>query len=283
MLLRHGLVMDEVLFRPRPGGRYSFETGVPALLHTALPHLFDEPEPILDEVRSFVLSRPPASAADHYRALFTWLARRIDRRTWVERSGGSLRIVARLLRAFPDARFVHIVRDGRDAAISMSRHHGFRMALFSAQLTEILGVDPYEVPDRTQEADVPDDLLPYLPERFDPEAFRAADVPLGLCGHYWSGECVAGVGELGRVAPGRVLVIRFEDLLQAPAEVLTGLQGFLDPEFADPEWPARMALRVGRPRSSWRELPPRARRELDEACRAGFEALGGLYPFAESA
>ncbi len=177
----------------------------------------------------------------------------------MERSGGSLRIVARLARAFPDARFVHLVRDGRDCAVSMSRHFGFRMALVAAQLTEILGVDPYESPDRTWEGDVPDALAAFLPERFDPEAFRRYETAIPLCGHYWAGECAAGVAELAMVSD-RVLVLRYEDLLADPRRVLRSLAQFVVPGPVDEAWVDRAAGRcahLGRSgpssrRRSWR-------------------------------
>ena len=60
------------------------------------------------------------------RRLFDWLVARHGGTTWVERSGGSLRVVHRLIEHFPGARFVHLVRDGRATALSMSRHRGFR-------------------------------------------------------------------------------------------------------------------------------------------------------------
>ena len=274
MLLRHGLVMDEVLYRS--GTRFPLEAGVPALLHTALPHLSDTPEQMYDTLAAVVAEWPWAPVATHYRSLFDLLAAATGRTGWVERSGGSLRIVARLARAFPDARFVHLVRDGRDCAVSMSRHFGFRMALVTAQLTEILGVDPYESSDRTWENDVPDVLASFLPERFDPEAFRRYETAIPLCGHYWAGECVAGVAELAPLQD-RVLVLRYEDLLTDPRRVLTRLEHFIVPGQVDEAWVDRAAAHVRAPRSRWAELPARIVGELNEACRPGFAALGDLY------
>ena len=272
MLLRHGLVMDEVLYRP--GRRFTAEEGVPALLHTALPHLSEDPESLYDALAAEIAEWPSAPVATHYRALFDRLA--AGREGWVERSGGSLRIVARLARAFPDARFVHLVRDGRDCAMSMSRHFGFRMALVTAQLTEILGVDPYESSDRTWENDVPDALASFLPERFDPDAFRRYETAIPLCGHYWAGECVAGVAELAPLED-RVLVLRYEDLLADPRRVLRQLSRFIVPGAIDEAWVDRAAAHVRRPRSRWAQLPPRILGELIEACGPGFAALGDLY------
>jgi putative sulfotransferase len=168
LMHRHDVAMSEVLYRP--GARFGAD--VPAILQTTLPHLSAEPEALFDEVSAFILAQPPAPIGQHYTRLFTWLAARLGKQRWVERSGGSLRIVRRLLDAFPDARFVHIVRDGRTTAMSMSKHHGFRMALVALQLTEILGCDPFESADRSWLADVPDELVPFLPEAFDAEAFR---------------------------------------------------------------------------------------------------------------
>jgi hypothetical protein len=276
-LLRHGVGMDEVLYRP---GRFPLERGVPALLQTALPHLTDDPDRLYDEVADFVGGRPTPTAPEHYRALFGWIARRLDKRGWVERSGGSLRIVARLARAFPDARFVHLVRDGRDCALSMRRHPGFRMALIAAQLTEILGVDPYESPDRTHEPDLPDALVPFLPERFDRDAFVRYRAPAALCGHYWSGEILAGVEELGALDPDRLLVLRYEDFLVDPAAPLAQLVDFLGPALADDRWAGRVAGAVRRPRSSRDDLDPVDLGELTDACRPGFAALADLYPEA---
>lgn len=279
LMHRHGVVMDEVLYRPggpASGARFTTATGVPPILETTLPHLSDQPEALFDELCEHLSRRPPALSGDHYRALFGWLCGRLGKRGWVERSGGSLRIVRRLAAAFPDARFVHLVRDGRSCAVSMSRHLGFRMVFVALQLTEILGVDPFESPDRTWEADLPDDLCELLPERFDGARFRAYQTPVALCGHYWSGEIMAGLGELGQLPRARVLTLRYEDFLAAPVDALWRLQRFLEPEGGDgaEAWVSWAAQTVRGARSQWQDLAEPVRGELEEACRPGFDALG---------
>lgn len=276
-MLRYDVAMDEVLFRPAPGARFGVAQGVPALLQTALPHLFDAPEAVFEQLERFVLARPRAAVGEHYRETFAWLAARLGRERWVERSGGSLRIVGRLAACFPGARFVHIVRDGRNCAMSMSRHLGFRMALIVIQLTEILGVDPWESSDRTHERDVPDELVPFLPERFDREAFLRYEVAPPLCGHYWSGEIMAGLAELAALAPARVLTLRYEDFGHAPHASIARLFEFLGVG-APAAWVDRAAGIVRPARSRWTELSPREQRSLHAACEPGFAALAGVYP-----
>lgn len=273
LMLRHDVAMDEVLYPWRGGHRFTAQTGVPAICQAALPHLSADPDTLYDALGSFVRALPTADAGTQYRRVFEWLAERHGARCWAERSGGSLRIVRRLREAFPEARFVHLVRDGRDTALSMSRHAGFRMVFAAFQLVEGLGVDPFESPDRRWESDLSDELAALLPERFTREAFLALDTPPPLCGHYWSGEIRAGLKDLQGLGPDRLLTLRYEDLLAQPADSASRLIAFLRHGEVDPAWVARAAARVGRGRSQWRTLPERARAQLERACAPGLEAL----------
>jgi len=272
LLLRHGLRMPEVTY-PLGGGRERPDPGVPAVSMAMLPHLSDDPDALLDALAPVMRERAPASMAAHYRALFEHLMHRFGRRTWVERSGGSLRIVHRLVEAFPDAHWVHLVRDGRNTAISMSRHIGFRMALMGYSLLELLGVDPFESDDRSEADDLPDDLAALLPEAFTAEAFRSFDLSPAMCGHYWSGEIRRGLEVLGAMAPERVTTLVYEDLLEHPREGLARLGATLGLGPVDAGWVEAGVARIGRGRSAWRELPPAERRELTEACAPGLAAL----------
>ena len=275
LMLRHDVMMDEALYRPAPGRRFTRDTGIPAIAATTLPHLAgdDDTDARLDAVETFVRSLAPAPIGEQYRRLFDHLRAGVGARVVVERSGGSLRIVRRLRRHFPGARFVHLVRDGRDAALSMSRHLGFRMALIASQLTEILGVDPFESTDRRWIDDVPDDLVAFLPEHFDRAAFLAYPTPPPLCGHYWSGEIQAGLADLQDLGPDHLLTLRYEDLLAEPAETLSRFLGFVVGESAPAALIDRMVSEVRRPRSGFAELEGSMRDEVARACAPGMEAL----------
>ncbi len=160
----------------------------------------------------------------------------------------------------------------------MSRHYGFRMALTAMQLTEILGVDPYESSDRTFIGDVPDDLVPFLPEAFDAEAFRRWETPLPLCGHYWSGEIRAGVRELASLPGDRVLTMRYEDFIADPERSLSRLAAFLGPEYVDDAWVRAAAPKIRPSATKASSVDAAELCALDDACRPGFAALAELYP-----
>ena len=50
----------------------------------------------------------------------------------------------RLRRLFPEARVVHVYRDGRDTALSMSRHPAFQVMLATLDKLQRLGLKPLE-------------------------------------------------------------------------------------------------------------------------------------------
>jgi hypothetical protein len=275
LMLRHDVAMEEVLYPWRGGGRWGARSGVPAICQAALPHLSGDPDGLFDALAAAAVALDPAPVGVQYARLFEWLRARAGARLWVERSGGSLRIVSRLRRAFPAARFVHIVRDGRDTALSMSRHAGFRMVFAAFQLIEGLGVDPMASTDRRWEGDLSDELAALLPERFTREAFARFDTPPPLCAHYWSGEISQGLAELAGLGEERLLTIRYEDLLglrEGATECAAGLISFILGE-VDPAWLRRCVALVGQGRSRWQELPPRLRAQTEDACAPGFAAL----------
>jgi len=280
MLLANDRRMPEVLY-PCDRGRFSIEDGVPPILQALLPHLDpDDPDRLFDDLAAAIAERGPAPVGDHYRATFEHLAdltgemvgQRADRRFWVERSGGSLRLAERLLATFDDAKVIHLVRDGRDTAVSMSRHAGFRMALVCSLQAEMLGVDPFDSDDRSEEDDLSEELAAVLPEHFTGAAFDAVDLPPGLCGHYWSGEIVAGLGALAAVPAERLLTVRYEDLVADPESTVATIDTFLTGR-VNSRWVERASQRVEVRPPRWTELPPHEQTELTMACRPGFDAL----------
>ncbi len=272
ILLRHDLQMPEVTY-PWSKGSYTPDGGLPPIMAGLVPHLAPErPDELFDAIGAAMTRRPFAPVEEHYQALFAFLAERFAASFWVERSGGSLRVAERLLKAFPHARIVHLVRDGRDTSISMSRHIGFRMALLCGMQAELLGTDPYESADRSEEDDLTADLSSLLPENFSQAAFKAFRLDPALCGHYWAGEIGVGLNVLDQLSEGRLLTMRYEDLLAAPTESIKRLDEFMTGE-VDSTWVEHSARLVDPRPARWPDLPDDQRSELHDACRPGFEAL----------
>jgi putative sulfotransferase len=272
--MQHGIASPEILYRyDDPSARFPPETGVPAILLTTLPHLTDDHDALFELLREEVNTWLDAMIGEHYRHLFAWLSAHFGKRLWVERSGGSYLVAEQLMRIFPEPRFVHMVRDGRDAALSNREHPGFRLAMIMISLQQCLGVDPLEDADRTHLDRVPAELLPFLPERFDVDAFRAHRFPLPFCGQLWAHQIGNGARALRMVPPERLLTLRYEDFFIDPTAQLNRLAAFLGDQFVDEAWSARCAAMVRKPRSTWRDLPEEDARALTEACRPGFELL----------
>lgn len=76
----------------------------------------DQPSPLPDNWRS--VERTPAAVIDEAISHF---ARRADKTVWMEKTPQHAQHVALLGSAWPNARFIHMVRDGRDCAASFNR------------------------------------------------------------------------------------------------------------------------------------------------------------------
>ena len=272
VLLSADPLPSEILYPfDEPQARYTMHN-VPPILCTMLPHLTPDYENLYDELEPVVRARPRAALGDQYRHLFEWLRRRLDRRVWVERSGGSLLSVPRLRRLFPEARLVHVYRDGRDTALSMSRHPAFQIMLASLDKLQRLGMKPLE---NTAEAGPVGSLLALLFLRLvNPARMIRREFDLAAYGSLWSQMILRGQKLLAALPPERVLSLRYEDMLQRPHEKLRELIAFIDPSLSNDAW-LQEAARIPLPNPpKFLSLEPQIRRRLTEACAPGLEALG---------
>ena len=271
-MLARGGQMEEVLYGFGNGARFG-PYDLPPILVTALPHLTRDCEALYDEMGSVVRSGARAPLGQHYQYLFEWLCRRFDRERVVERSGSSLLFVPALARMFNGAKFVHLYRDGRDAAISMQRHPFFRLSVRFAGLFERMGLDPYRPPFLFGTSRLYP-LLEAVTGRFLPvERWLAEPPPLETIGRYWSRTIVSGAKFLDALGRERVLSLRYEDILARPREELARLMEFMGPEYADSEWLTQASAIPRKPWSKWQKLPADQQERLTDACRPGLALL----------
>ncbi|MFN8010575.1 MAG: sulfotransferase [Holophagaceae bacterium] len=267
LALAHRLEPPEFLYPVDGGGRYTRGTGVPPLSMVTLPHLVGVGDDLLEELQAAVRAWPPAPAAAHFRRLLDGLARRFGKSRWVERSGGSLAFLGALLDAFPDAKVVHLWRDGLACSVSMARHASFRLALVRREMVRRHGVDPYASPERPPDL-LAGELAACLPERFDPEAFRALDLPLAKFAGLWASQLLMGLDRLAALPAERLLHLRFEELLGDPRGTLARFARFVDGEVPE-SWLTEAAalVRTERPESPVPDPAARVRHIVAEGHR----------------
>ena len=257
-----------------PGYRFTLED-LPPILCATLPHLTDRPDELFDELEPVVRSQPKQPPAAHFRHLFEGLCGRLGRSVWVERSGGSLLYGARLLREFPDARVIHVYRDGRDTAISMSRHYLFRMIVATMRRMRSWGINAMSLMSRGRTWDRVSLWMELFTSKFfNPDKLPYHKLTLRDFGTFWSGMIERGHTMFGHFPSERLLNVRFEDVQAQPEKHVRRLIRFIDPGLEDEAW-VRAAATVPRPASSkFDRLGPDEQAELAEACRPGMERLG---------
>lgn len=279
-VLRCGLRLDEMLypaFDPRPGAsRFSARTGLPPLMQACIPHLTSQPDEMFAALEAATPALPEAPLSSHLWWLFGQLAQGRRPAVVVERSGGSLAYAGELLRLFPQARVVHLYRDGRECALSMSKHGRYKLAMIRSLLTVRLGYDPYLGPlalpagDDAQAAGP--ELAGLLPERVNQAAYEGFQAPLANYGRMWSKMIAQGLPELP--APPRLLPLDYRDLLDRPEETIGTLLDFLGLE-RDPVLEKEMASQVRPPRDARAAVADERWNELTQACRLGMNRLYG--------
>jgi putative sulfotransferase len=252
-VLSRGYTSDEIQYPfGRPGVRFRPTDPTPWLLVTMLSRLTDDPDTWYDELLHTAERRPPATMAEHYRYLFDWLTRRAGGSMWVERSGSSIDYLGELARLYPRARFVHIHRDGHEAALSIRGHPFFRLAV-------TLLMDLF--PDTADEEAAVTEVIETQP-------------PCWAVGRYWSDQVLRGFAALPLLDREQFLQVRFEDLVASPAKVLGEIAAFFELP-PDRDFTERGAGLVGTPPPSrFGDLDAAEQEELREACRAGQVLLG---------
>lgn len=258
-----------------PLSRYS-RSDLPPILCATLPHITERYEELFKEMEPAVQSFPPRSTADQLRSVFGWLCAHTGAKAWVERSGASAVYGATLLHRFPDARIVHMYRDGRDTALSMMRHAAFREMMVYILALRNRGYDPLKTRARRNAfwdwvalCAQPLIYALLLPRPVPYERLKPAHF-----GTMWS-DMVARTCELvDRMPADRVLHVGFEDVLSEPEREIRRVVRFIDPGLEDDDW-ITQASGIPRPSPSRTgELGSGDLDALTEACRPGLERLG---------
>jgi hypothetical protein len=272
-LIRDGLRPPELRY-PYGWGRFDVSAGVPVICHCLLPNLTDDPDWLYDKLAADVPSWPRRTAADQYRAFFRHLAVLLGRRIVVERSGASLPRIRRMRELFPEARFVHLHRDGPDCALSMSRHPSFRWQTLAAAAV-LRSKLPLDTPLEQVQAALPERLKGLICPPYDSEKFMSYPIPVALFGErFWSWMVREGVDALREMPAGTWTSVKYEQLLANPETELTRLAGFIGVAVT-PRWlaTARELMDPSRTGQAAARLDPQTLASLRRACEPGTKAI----------
>lgn len=271
-LLRKGARVPEILY-PYQSGGFNLRTGIPSILYFALPLLTDDPDGLYWELDLVVKWWPRRPVADHYRELFRWLANRFSKPAVVERSGQSITWIPQLRAMFPEAKFVHLYRNGPDCAVSMSTSPIFRLFAFRSEAARLTGL-PWGAPlDDHHLSLLPDHLARVASGDYDLSSLMSDDIPITWFGRMWATQVSTGVGELAKLPSAMRMSTNYDTLLSNPVPELTRLARFAGVEPTD-EWLRHAAGRVDPSRSGASHgLDPATLAQLEKACAPGIDAL----------
>ena len=93
------------------------------------------------EARTAVTEKAPRSLADAMRALFLHCALRDGKTRYGNKTPEAVGAIRRLAHLFPEARFIHIIRDGRDVALSNIHTVGFMRSVGEVALAWTDGIE----------------------------------------------------------------------------------------------------------------------------------------------
>jgi len=259
----------------------------PPILTMMLPGLTAEPEGLYDELSTLVVNWPRARVSAHSQKLFEWLAARFVTKFWVERSGLSYVYAADLVAGFPDARYVHLTRDGREVFLSMQAMRLFdpmvrglwrSQFLNSRALREWVYFGNRGIGRKMMLTLAAwDRALTWQHVRARPyslpEALSDAE-KLKVYALFWAATTELGVKALAAIPADRLLVVRYEDLVASPRATLQQMITFLVPGGDHGAWLDQVAhLPAPRP-SRWQRLDRKLADSLEHILGPVNVALG---------
>lgn len=237
-MVRGGSAMPEFIYPRLRGTRFDASTtGIPAISMMTLPHLSSDPDAVFDALAAEVPTWPEQTSRLHYERLFAWLAKHFGGTVVVERSAMSLGSVPWLRETFPDAKFVHLYRNGPDTAVSMSEHTGFRLMALIQDALELLDLDPERRHPglRLDPTAIPIELASLVGDTCEVDTLMGQNLPITRFGRMWSELIVTGESELADLPADRYLPLSYADLVADTRSSLGRLASFLSVE-ADPKW-----------------------------------------------
>ena len=165
---------------------------------------------------------PDLATAERLRNRFERMRRRAEAAVFLSKRTANNRRIAYLSTIFPSARYVHLVRDGREVTQSLSVVEWWN------------------------------DHTVWWDGRTALEMEQAGESRLSICARNWVRELEELRAQLAQVAPDRLFELRFEDLLRSPIRELERVVRFLGLDYSPGYRDAIEALRLGPVKDKWK-------------------------------
>ena len=250
--------------------------GIPPISLVTLPHLSSSFDRLYDQLAQRLRGGRRAPLSEHYPRLFDALGGDRPGRVVVERSGGSLEYIDQLINVFPTSSILHLHRDGRDTALSMSRHPRYRFIMVEKELARRIGRNPYTMTEEEYLDALPalvaaaGEMAGLLPHRITEETFRSWPIPLSRFGALWSTMVLTKTPVLRRHRP--LLELSYEDLARDAYGSLMTVADFIGLDRGH-EWSAAAAATFKPEVGRWRRESPEVQSILERSCRPGMRFL----------
>jgi hypothetical protein len=248
---------------------------LPPILRVTLARMVDDCDALYRALEPTIRARPVAPAADHYEFLFSWLCATLGKSMWVERSGASAMMLPAILSDFERAKIVHVVRDGRESALSMADHPAFRLLLVNYLRWGKIGQKMMDDCSSFGHGPKLLTLFPLVEQLVSPQRDAQRAHPPRAYGEMWNEIVWRALDRVGEVPPHRRLTLSYEGLVRQPASVIERFAEFLGARL-DADWIARAAVLPSPRRSRFEALGEEERNALQCACWPSLERLG--YP-----
>lgn len=271
--ITRGLKFDEIIYEFGENKRFS-PSNIPPLMCTTFPHLSKFPEKDFDELEKFITHLEVNDLAEQYRSLFGWFCEKYSGEIIVERTGASLIYTKMLADLFPDAKFIHLYRDGREVVLSMKEHHSFKMIAKAVSKLKKAGINPLKPPflyGSSRVALTADYLIAWFS---NVEKMALYPCPIEVIADFWNELILFGVGVLETINKDHVLDIKYENLVLHPRRELKRIADFLGPQFSNDQW---LDLAEKLPKKVLLEsdlLSECEKNHLTELCSPGLKKLG---------
>jgi len=266
-------LVDEFLYPYGPDSQFTRDN-LPPLLFVVLPHLTDDHDAVFAELEPLIRARPKASLGEQFAYLFDWLRVRFDKKMWVERSGASLTFLPVLKDLYPDAKYIHVYRDGRDVAMSMVNHSPTRLYAHAWRMAGRFGINPLKRPFLMGETPMISWFEAPMIKLLGLGKKLHKPLPPNITGAFWSDMIKIGLDNLAEIPADRQMSIRYEDLVENPTLELTRMIDFIGPGLNNEAWLAEAAALPRYKDPAWKQMSQADQDALNKACAPGLELLG---------